>query len=107
MKAFKLFRRRKDGTIGPLFINAKQRVPIGVWLDAEDVPTKGFARRPGWHCGAAPCAPHLKQGKAAKVREWFEVEIEDFKPFKRPTNQGGEWLIASRMKVVGPLQAAA
>ena len=49
MIAYKLLRIRKDGSIGPLFINQKQRVPIGEWLDAEDHPTSGFAHRPGWH----------------------------------------------------------
>jgi len=99
MLAFKLFKKRKDGTIGPLFIGAKQRIPLGVWLDAEDIPTKGFAHRPGWHCGSYPIAPHLSE----KGRTWYVVEIDDFVPFKRPKNQGGEWLIAQRMKVIGEL----
>jgi len=97
MKAYKLFKKRKDGTIGPLFIGASQRVPIGEWLEAEDIPTKGFAHRPGWHAGREPNAPHLKQGGN---RVWYEVEIEDFETFKRPSHQGGEWLIAKRMKVI-------
>ena len=32
MIAYKLLKRRRDGTLGPLFINASQRIPIGVWL---------------------------------------------------------------------------
>ena len=99
MKAYKLFRQRADGTIGPLFINARQRVPTGEWLPALDVPTKGFAHRPGWHVGRAPRAPHLSE----KGRVWYEVEVRDFYPFKRPASQGGEWLIAKWMKVVGPV----
>ena len=51
-KAYKLFIKRKDGTIGPLFIGRKQRIPMGVWLEAEDIPTKGYAHRPGWHVGS-------------------------------------------------------
>lgn len=35
MIAYKLFRLRKDGTIGPPFINAKLRIPIDEWLQAE------------------------------------------------------------------------
>ena len=96
MLAYKLFKERKDGSIGPLFINRKQRIPIGQWLEAEDVPTKGFAHRPGWHVGVYPEAPHLSE----KGRVWYLVEIEDWYPFKRPKNQGGEWLIAKRMKVI-------
>jgi hypothetical protein len=99
MRAYKLFKQRKDGTIGPLFIGATQRVPIGKWLRAEDIPTKGFAHRPGWHAGREPNAPHL----TSKGRVWYRVEIKDFITFKRPTNQGGEWLIANWIKVIEPL----
>lgn len=100
MKAYKVFKKRKDGTIGPLFIGATQRLPMNTWLDAEDIPTKGFAHRPGWHAGREPNATHLKM---LDNRVWFEVEIEDYETFKRPTNQGGEWLIAQRMKIIKEL----
>ena len=99
MKAYKLFRLRKNGTLGPLFINCRQVIPIGQWLDAECHPTKGYALRPGWHASHAPEAPHLSM----KGRVWMEVEIEDFQPFQRPQHQGGMWFIAQRMKVVGPV----
>lgn len=102
MIAYKLFRERVDGSIGPLFINRSQRIPLGVWMDAEDHPTPGYARRPGWHAGAEPSAPHLTE----KGRVWYVVEIEDFDVFKRPKCQGGEWLIAQRMRVIGPLRDA-
>jgi hypothetical protein len=96
MKAYKLFRKRKDGTLGPLFIGARQRIEIGTWLEAEDIPTKGYAHRPGWHSGVAPQADHLSE----RNRVWCEVEIKDFYPFKRPQHQGGEWLISKWLKVV-------
>lgn len=48
MKAYKLVRKLKDGSLSPLFINKKSRIPVGVWLDAEEHPTKGFAVRKGW-----------------------------------------------------------
>jgi hypothetical protein len=94
---YKLFRVRKDGSLGPLFIGARQRIPFGEWLEAEDIPTKGFAHRPGWHCGARPEAQHLTE----KGRVWAECEIPEggYYPFKRPANQGGEWLIADAIKV--------
>ena len=72
IKAFKLFRTRKDGTLGPLFINMRLRIEPGAWYEAEDHPTKGFAHRPGWHCGDTPEAPHLSE----EGRVWYEVEIE-------------------------------
>jgi hypothetical protein len=50
MIAYKLFRKLKDGSLAPLFINKKTRIPLNKWLDAEPHPTKGFAFRKGWHC---------------------------------------------------------
>lgn len=94
--AYKLFRLRKDGTLGPLFINRRQVVPVGKWLTAEEHPTAGFAFRPGWHCTAQPVAPHL--GKAGRV--WCRVEITGAEPFTRPEHQGGTWYLARRMRVV-------
>ena len=100
MKAYKLLRRRRNGTLGPLFIHRDLVVPIGEWLEAEDHPTKGFAHRPGWHVAPAPQAPHM----SLNGRVWMHVEIEDFQTLKRPVCQGGIWLLAKRMKVVGPVE---
>lgn len=99
MKAYKLLNQRKDGTLGPLFINRKQVIPFDTWLEAEDHPTKGYAHRPGWHCGLEPIAPHLSENS----RVWAVCEIEDFYHFPRPQHQGKVWVIASRMKVIGLL----
>ena len=99
MKAYKLLRARADGSLGPLFINARQRIPFGVWLPAELHPTKGFAPRKGWHCSILPVAPHL----GTKGRQWCEVEVEDVTFFKRPRCQGGLWLIANRMKLLNTI----
>lgn len=96
MIAYKLFNVRKDGSIGPLFINRRQRLPVGVWMDAEDHPTKGYAHRPGWHCCRTPEAPHLSE----KGRHWYKVEIEDYQEFKRPESQGGLWYLAGRIKIL-------
>lgn len=97
MKAYKLFRRRKDGTLGPLFINARQRVPVGEWLVAEDHPTKGFAHRPGWHATLTPHAPHLSE----KGRVWCEVELGgEIRRYDRPESQGGTWVLAECLRVV-------
>lgn len=96
MKAYKLLRQRKDGSLGPLFINARQRIPIGKWLKAETHHRRnGFAYRPGWHCTFEPHAPHL----STKGRVWCEVEILDFATYKRPESQGGKWGLAKKMKV--------
>lgn len=101
-KAYKLFRLRPDGSLGPLFIDRHLVVPVGEWLPAECHPTKGFAVRPGWHCTAKPEAPHL----SPKGRVWCEVEIEEYRPVERPASQGGVWYLAERMRVVGFVKGA-
>lgn len=100
MKAYKLLRLRKDGSLGPLFINRRQRIPLHQPLKAEAHLTRGFAFRPGWHCMAKPEAPHLSK----KGRIWCEVEIDDFSEFHRPQSQGGKWYLANQMKVTKVLQ---
>jgi hypothetical protein len=96
MIAHKLIRKLKDGSLSPLFINKKSRIPIGVWLEAEGHLTKGFAYRKGWHCTLTPNAPHL----STKDRVWVEVEIEDTELYHRPASQGGTWVLAQKMKVI-------
>lgn len=96
MKAYKLLHLRKKGTIGPLFINRRQVIPVGVWLQFEDHPTKGYAHRPGWHVCAEVKAPHLTM----KHRIWCEVEVEDFVELDRPECQGTTWYLAERLMVV-------
>lgn len=104
MRAYKLFKKRKDGSLGPLFINASLRIPMGQWMPAEDHPTKGFAHRPGWHATLAPIAPHLKENpKGSLPRVWVEVDIEDYSKFERPQSQGGTWVLAQNMRVIREL----
>lgn len=95
-RAYKLLRIRKDGSLGPLFINKKLRIPFKEWLEAENHPTKGYTVRPGWHVAKQPCAPHL----SLKDRVWAEVDIDDWYEFKRPVKQGSVWLIARIMRVL-------
>lgn len=96
MIAYKLFRLRKNGTLGPLFINVRMVVPIGEWLTAECYPTNGFAVRTGWHCTLTKYTPHL----SIRGRVWVQVEVEDFTMYDRPESQGGAWILANKMKVV-------
>ena len=99
---YKLFRVRRDGTLGSLFINRKAVVPLGEWLEAEPHRTPGYAYRPGWHVCPEPVAPHLKQNLATgEMRVWHRVEIEDYTAMDRPLSQGGRWFLAQRMKVLG------
>ena len=96
---YKLFRQRKDGTLGPLFINARRRVPVGQWLEAECIPTKGFAVREGWHATLEPIAPHLKDGEGSG-RVWCAVALQGAIEYARPESQGGTWLLADKLKVL-------
>ena len=93
--AYKLLRVRADGSLGPLFIHKCQVIPIGKWLRAGDFPTKGYARRPGWHVAPRPVAPHLTM----KGRVWCKVSIWDYTTLKRPERQGGTWWLAKWMCV--------
>lgn len=94
--AFKLLRLRADGTLGPLFINRPQVIPLDEWLAAEEHRTKGFAFRPGWHACPEPHAPHLSM----KGRVWCRVELDQVDDLPRPVAQGGVWHLARRMKVI-------
>ena len=100
--AWKLFEQRADGTIGPLFINKQQVIPIGEWLESESVPTKGFKVNRGWHMCAAAVAPHLKlKPKGKRPRVWCEVEYSGWTHHRnRPEAQGGSWILAERMRVL-------
>lgn len=97
--AYKLVRVRRDGSLGPLFINRRLRITPGEWLEAEDIPTKGYARRPGWHCTLAPVAPHL----STRGRQWWLVEVQGADRFQRPESQGGTWVLAQRIRFLSPI----
>jgi hypothetical protein len=108
MKAYKLMKLRKDGTLGSLFINAKATYPLGKWLKAECLPTKGFQVREGWHCCFEMNAPHLKEDlKSGEHRVWVEVEVEDYYTYDRPESQGGAWILADKMKIIGIVEKGA
>lgn len=57
---YKLFEMNEEGKLFPLFIGKNSEVPIGEWIHAEFIPTKGFAQRGGWHIGELPDAAWLK-----------------------------------------------
>jgi len=102
MKAYKVFRLKKNGQLTALLINKTFEIPIGIWLDAEDHKTKGFAHRPGFHCvKSVNDAPHLSMNlKSGEQRVWCEIEVEKYHFVQRPKSQGGFWILAKKMKVV-------
>ena len=101
MIGYKLFRKRKDGSYGPLFINCKQRLEIGVEYRAESHYKKGYAWRPGWHICRAPVAPHLKM---KPDRVWCKVHFVILDKIVRPENQGGVWYLGARMTILEELK---
>ena len=96
MIAYKLVRRMKDGSLSSLFIGKRNRLKTLEWLDAQCIPTKGFAVRPGWHCTQNPSAPHLSKNG----RVWVKVDMRDYEEFQRPESQGGMWYIANKIKIL-------
>jgi len=128
VKAYKQFRTLKSqpGKLFPLFIGKDEETPVGKWMDAEHLPTKGYAPRPGWHAGVLPLAPHLRSTKTGTIQEgrvWAEVELPDDQPWQDKANtsktkdirdkvpadghyrfntskmNGGAWLIGGSLKI--------
>jgi hypothetical protein len=96
---YKLFRKRKDGTYGPLFINKRQVLRVGTQYPSESHFTKGYAFRPGWHICATPNAPHLK----TEGRVWCRVEFNLAEELHRPESQGGLWYLGNTMTILEEL----
>lgn len=101
MIGYKVLRLKRNGKLGPLFINRQQDVPLGEWLEAEDHPTPGYAHRPGWHATEEQKAPHLKMNLASGERRvWVRVLLRGITYYQRPDTQGAYWIIAKEMKVL-------
>lgn len=131
IRAYKIFqiKKKKEGLF-PLFIGKTEKTPVGEWIEAKDMRTKGYARRPGWHCGILPLAPHLrtKNGKIKNDRVWAEVEVPNDINWQVEANknktkdiqncipksgyyflpeskkQGGGWIIGGGIKIIRILQ---
>jgi hypothetical protein len=100
MIGFKLFRKRKDGSYGPLFINRGQRLLPGICYASEEHWTKGFAYRPGWHVCSKRDAPHLRQ---TGDRVWCRVYFTPAAEIDRPASQGGKWYLGSSLVILEEL----
>lgn len=97
----KLFRVRRDGTLGSLFINRTKILQAGVLYRAKTYPTKGFAVRPGFHICKEPRAPHLSM----KGRQWYRVRFGgDVQFHLQPDSQGGLWYTATNMTILAPVE---
>lgn len=93
MKAYKQFAIDKYGKLHPLFVNAKDEIPVGRWImategrrtEAGKVVSKlgPLAYRPGWHLSEIPYAPHIGIKENGKIKYmkprtvWAECEVYD------------------------------
>ena len=102
VRAYKLFKKRKDGTYGPAQVEQKNlvcsRYVPGVMYEAEDANPRYLKHRPGFHCCAIPYAPHMKDDMPG--RAWCEVLIRVKGTEQRPESQGGLWFLASELLIV-------
>lgn len=101
--AFKLMRKRKDGSLGPLFVERNRVFVPGTVLFAHTIARlpQGLRYRPGFHCCSKPEAPHLKlRLKSGEERVWCEVLLADYVEHPRPTCFGGMWLIGQVMEII-------
>lgn len=121
MITYKLLKIRKDGTLGPLFIERARTLPLNETLTANKTPTKGYKVRPGWHSTLFPYAPHI----SVKGRVWVKCEVPgvhfdtDLYPelftkqgdmnnlpvggwyyWERPERQGRLWVISHEIKLL-------
>ena len=106
MIAYKILRKRSDGSLGPLFVDRGLRLSFGITYVAKtDLPHPGLAHRPGFHCTHAPCAPHIKlRLKSGEQRVWCMVKLSGWvTPHPRPDCQGGLWYTAEKMRIMREL----
>ena len=101
VKAYKLFRvhPKHPGKLFPLFIGKNDPVEMGQWVDAEHIPTKGFAERPGWHAGDLPLATHIgaksdpenmtKPDIRPDNQVWTEIEMPNDVDWQSEANRRG------------------
>lgn len=79
-RGYKLFEQSSKGELFPLFIDKRNAIPIGEWVDAEIHPTKGYSVRPGWHIGDVCSAPWLMSAdgtyKSQRSKRWKRVWCE-------------------------------
>ena len=89
---YKLFKVFPDGTLKPLYVDYKYKIPVGVWVDAleggEAPPSKkgnrqvgsalgSLSYRPGWHLGDVPFETHIgkKMGEDKKEITHFHQDV--------------------------------
>ncbi len=133
LTAYKLFRvsASHKGELFPLFVGAREPVPLGEWVSAKLIPPDhqgkitsklgSLAYRPGWHSGDMPVATHIGlkgegQRDTAKPRYrnpdyvWALVEVADdvdwqTEAYRRAKPRKGGGIIASTAHLTDCLPA--
>ena len=79
LRGYKLFEQDPIGNLYPLFIGKNEVMPIGEWIKAKILPTKGFSVRPGLHLGEICSAPWLMSAdgtyKSQRSKYWKRVWV--------------------------------
>lgn len=105
MKVYKMCRKYKDGSIGPMFVGTDDRFKIGEWVFArmdfkrrlDKVYSKlGWLKfRPGFHFAELPYAPHIgiKENGAIRYMHddtvWCECEITEATDYTFEAHENG------------------
>lgn len=108
---YKLFRLKKlyPEKLFTLFVDTNTPHQLNRWIKSKAIETKKLKFRPGWHILTKPHAPHLmkRDGSMMPERIWAKVEFLDNSNdqrnhyiVKRPINQGGDWVIATKIKIL-------
>lgn len=96
-KLLRSVRYKGRDSLASLFMERAARRPLHRWLKAENKHRAGYAVRPGWHCCRARWAPHLK----ICGRVWCRAVVKDWEFVPRPLAQGGSWILAQQMMLLG------
>ena len=97
MIAYKIFKVRKDGSLGSLYCDTKAKYYLDKWYRSSPYYHPKLKFRPGFHATLKPYAPHIK---IKKNRAWYKIDVEDYTFFDRPACQGGKWLVCKKMKIL-------
>jgi hypothetical protein len=80
---YKVLRRRKDGTLGSLFVDGSRRIRVGVWEQAwSDMNPSWLKFLPGWHTHTS-LESAKKLASVQPNRVIFEVELRQYLPTLR------------------------
>lgn len=94
MIAYKVLHRRKDGTLGSLFVDGSRRIPQRRWVVPDETLTPSWlAHLPGWHCHTRLREAH-KLCRNGKNRVLFQVKVRGI----RRLDPNGR-LVCSAMKL--------